>query len=101
MEFKGIQELTAIIAANVDVYSSFLKRTGQPLPSHQEQSAHEARPCQPLPEDVANALEIATEASYELHNLLLGSVGRLIWATTRVCAVQTYSVNGIIMMIRD
>ena len=84
MDTRSITELASIVASNTEKYNDYLLDEGLPLPSHNTSSSLAQGPPPPLPDHVETALVEATEASYALHQLLVGPVGRVYGAAVEV-----------------
>lgn len=73
-----IIDLASSISKNTAIYHDYLTQNSLPLPSHDvDLSQQQQSEPQSLPQEIAAALAAATEASFELHELLLGPVGRV------------------------
>lgn len=83
MAMSNITELAYTILVNTAKYNDHLLKHGLPLPSHNASSFDQKSPLS-LPDDVTAALEAATEATHELHQLLLGPIGCLMSAASEV-----------------
>ena len=84
MDTRSITELASIVASSTKKYNDYLLDEDLPLPSHNASSSPAQEPPPLLPAHVATALLEATEASYALHQLLVGPVGRVYGAAVEV-----------------
>lgn len=82
----SIVELASSISKNTAIYHDYLTQNNLPLPTHDVDLLLQQPESQPLPQEIAAALETATEASHELHQLLSGPVGRVTGAAFEVNA---------------
>lgn len=82
MKSKSVTELAIQISSNTQIYSDYLTHNALPLPSHSPVSSSDTPSM--LPKDVAAALDTAIESTHELHQLLIGPVGRIMGAAAEV-----------------
>ena len=80
----SIIELASSLSKNTETYHDYLTENNLPLPTHDIDLLHQQPGSQPLPQEIAAALETAIEASHDLHQLLLGPVGCVMGAAAEV-----------------
>ena len=91
----SIEELLSLISLNTRRYQEYLQANSLSLPSHDviRSESSDSEPstlAKPLPNDIEEVLRAAIEASHELHQLLLGPVGRVLAAAVDVRKSETY-----------
>ena len=88
---SSIESLLSVISSNTSKYQKYLQAQALPLPSHNAMApdiAVSRVSLAPLPKDIEEALNAATEASHELHQLLLRPVGRVLEAAVQVGTLE-------------
>ena len=79
-----IIELASSITKSTAIYHDYLAQKNLPLPAHDVTPLQQRAESNTLPQEIAAALDAAIEASYELHQLLVGPVGCVVGAAAEV-----------------